>query len=201
MRNIIVILLVIILGVVLIVVLLGKREPQATKEPNESLSTNDKSSMATFVLKSPVFEEQGTIPAKYTCDADNVSPPLTIEGVLEGAKSLVLIMDDPDIPESVKQARGIAVFVHWTVFNIPPETTMIAEAREPSGTAGANGTGEVGYRGPCPPDREHRYFFKLYALDTMLGLPAGSTKADVERAMEGHILAGTELIGRYDRQR
>jgi Raf kinase inhibitor-like YbhB/YbcL family protein len=201
MRNIIVILLVIILGVVLIVVLLGRREPQTTKAPNESLSTNNESSMATFVLTSPVFEEQGTIPAKYTCDADNMNPPLTIEGVPEGAKSLVLIMDDPDIPESVKQARGIEVFDHWTVFNIPPETATIPEAQEPSGTAGANGTGEVGYRGPCPPDREHRYFFKLYALDIMLDLPTGSTKTEVERAMEGHILAQTELIGRYDRQR
>jgi Raf kinase inhibitor-like YbhB/YbcL family protein len=157
--------------------------------------------MPTFALKSSIFEHNSLIPAKYTCDVENINPQLTIEGVPEGAGSLVLIMDDPDIPDSVKQVRGIDVFDHWVVFNIPPETREIAEATEPKGVAGSNGAGAVGYRGPCPPDREHRYFFKLYALDTMLDLPDGSTKADVEKAMAGHIIAQTELMGRYDRQR
>ncbi|MBI2038287.1 MAG: YbhB/YbcL family Raf kinase inhibitor-like protein [Candidatus Magasanikbacteria bacterium] len=150
-------------------------------------------------LTSPVFKANEKIPAKYTCDGEGVSPPLQISGVPGGAKSLVLIMDDPDIPETVKKNYGIEVWDHWVVFNIPVEVTTIAEGTNPPGVLGKNTRGNIAYGGPCPPDREHRYFFKLYALDVVLDLPAGSTKAEVEKAVEGHVLEKSELIGRYER--
>jgi len=111
-------------------------------------------------------------------------------------KSLVLIIDDPD---SVKPAGK--VWDHWIVFNIPPSTTIIPEGKEPQGVHGKGTGGNLKYHGPCPPDAEHRYYFKLYALDTQLSLPEGSTKLEVEKSMERHIIEKTELIGRYDRKR
>ena len=154
-----------------------------------------------LTLTSSTFEPNGLIPSKFTCDGANVSPELSISGVPASAKTFALIMDDPDIPESVKQSRGIEKFDHWVVFNIPPDTREVPEGVEPVGTPGNNGRGAVGYTGPCPPDREHRYFFKLYALDAALDLPAGASKVEVERAMEGHVIGRTELVGRYDRKR
>lgn len=151
-------------------------------------------------LTSSVFSHNGHIPSKYTCDADNVSPPLKIENAPVLAKSLVLIMDDPDIPDFVKEKFHIQVFDHWTSFNIDPKTTQIAEGHEP-GIRGRNGAGRNGYTGPCPPDREHRYFFKLYALDKKLDLKEGVTKADVEAAMKGHIIEHCELVGLYERKK
>jgi Raf kinase inhibitor-like YbhB/YbcL family protein len=152
-----------------------------------------------LTLTSSAFQENASIPAQFTCDGANRSPELSISGVPAAAKSLVLIMDDPDIPEAVKTARGIDVFDHWVVFNMPPDTASLAEGQTPPGLEGANGAGKLGYTGPCPPDREHRYFFKLYALDTMLSLSEGATKAEVEAAMEGHRIESTELIGLYNR--
>lgn len=153
-------------------------------------------------LTSSAFQHNGTIPSKYTCDGQNISPPLRIEGVPSNAKSLVLIMDDPDIPAEVKQSRGIQVFDHWVLFNIAPTTSSIKE-NSSVGTSGKNGRGESQYTGPCPPPqyepKEHRYFFKLYALDSTLNLKEGATKNEVEKAMSGHIIAQTELIGRYQR--
>jgi len=150
-------------------------------------------------LTSPSFAPNGKIPAKYTCDGENINPPLTIENVPANAKSLVLIMDDPDIPEFVKKKYNIEVWDHWIVFNIPYTTTEIKEGKNPVGITGKNTGGKKTYGGPCPPDREHRYFFKLYALDTMLNLPEGVAKKQVEEAMERHILARAELVGRYER--
>ena len=152
-------------------------------------------------LESSAFEHEGTIPAKYTCDgsppAGGISPPLKISDVPPGTRSLFLNMDDPDVPKSI---RPDGLWNHWLVWNIPPETTEITEGQEPAGVVGKNTGGKFGYQGPCPPDREHRYFFKLYALDTMLDLPAETAaKADLEKAMEGHILAQAELMGRYNR--
>ena len=148
-------------------------------------------------LESSVFRHEGSIPLKYTCDGENISPPLKISDVPEGAMSLVLIMDDPDVPKDI---RPDGMWDHWLVWNIPPETTEILEGEEPKGVIGKNTGGRFGYGGPCPPDREHRYFFKLYALDTMLDLPAETTtKADLEAAMQGHILDQAELMGRYNR--
>jgi Raf kinase inhibitor-like YbhB/YbcL family protein len=105
-------------------------------------------------------------------------------------------MEDPDVP---KNLREDGMWDHWVVFNIPPEVREIQEGTEPQGIGGVGTNGELGYFGPCPPDREHRYFFKLFALDTQLDLPEKSTKSKVENAMEGHILEQTELMGRYER--
>ena len=150
-------------------------------------------------LTSSAFENNGIIPTAFTCDGEDKSPALSWDGIPEGAQSLVLIMDDPDIPESVKRARGITVFDHWVVFNIPPSTLGVAEGEEPTGASGSNSSGLTGYKGPCPPDREHRYIFRLYALDTILELSVGSTKEEVLRATEGHVLGQAELAGRYNR--
>lgn len=148
-------------------------------------------------LTSSAFENNGNIPEKYTCEGEEVSPPLEISEVPEGAKSLVLLMDDPDVP---KNLRPDGMWDHWVVWNMPADTTSIAEGSNPSGVLGKNSAGSTAYQGPCPPDAEHRYFFKLYALDTELDLPEGSSKADVESAMEGHILEQAELMGKYNKK-
>ena len=149
-----------------------------------------------------VFEHNGKIPGTYTCDGKNVNPELIISDVPEGAQSLVLIMDDPDIPREVKQQRGIGVFDHWVVFNVPPDTTKVKE-NSVVGVQGKNSAGENKYTGPCPPKQykpsEHRYFFTLYAQDIILDLEEGVSKEKVERAMEKHIIEQTELVGRYER--
>ena len=153
----------------------------------------------TLTLTSPVFEHNALIPSRFTCDGENISPPLSWSEVPEGAKSFALLMDDPDVP---KQLRPDGVFDHWTLFNIPPTISGIPEGGT-TGIAGANGAGKDEYTGPCPPKQyepsEHRYFFRLYALDSMLSLGTGAQKADVLKAMEGHILAEAELMGRYKR--
>lgn len=146
-------------------------------------------------LTSPVFVHNGKIPPKYTCDGLDINPPLLISDVPKKAKSLVLIMDDPD---AVKPAGK--VWDHWIVWNIPPRTKEIKEGNSVKGVHGKGTSGRTGYKGPCPPDAEHRYYFKLYALDTLLDIPAGSTKAEVESAMTGNILEQTELIGLYARK-
>lgn len=142
-------------------------------------------------LTSAAFTNNGIMPAKNTCDGEDVNPSLQIGGVPEGTQSLVLIMDDPDAPAGV--------WDHWVVFNIPPDTVEIAESQEPRGVHGKGTSGNSEYHGPCPPDGEHRYFFKLYALDTTLDLPEGTSKAEVEQAMDGHVLEQVELIGLYER--
>ena len=146
--------------------------------------------MAELKVKSPVFEANKLIPKKYSCDGDDINPPLVIEGIPTEAKTLTLILDDPDAP--------MGTFDHWVVWNIPPSTTIINENTVP-GTEGLNGARQQGYMGPCPPGGTHRYFFKVYALGTELNLSASSKKKDVEKAMQGHILAKGELIGLYHR--
>ena len=147
-------------------------------------------------LTSDAFDHKGFIPRKFTCQGANVNPPLEIHDVPEGAKSLALIMDDPDVP---LELRPDGLYVHWVIFNIDPGLTKIEEAAPPIGTHGQNTEGSNRYLGPCPPDREHRYFFKLYALDTKLSVEAGVTKEELLAAMEGHLLDQTELIGRYNK--
>ncbi|MBS0604731.1 MAG: YbhB/YbcL family Raf kinase inhibitor-like protein [Verrucomicrobia bacterium] len=147
-------------------------------------------------LTSPAFSEGGKIPSKFTCEGENINPELQISGVPSGAKTLVLIMDDPDVPEFVRKER---MYDHWVVFNLYPTTTKILENSQPLGVPGKNTRGTLDYVGPCPPDREHRYFFKLYALDIELSLSRGSTKAEVEAAMEKHIVSQTQLMGRYEK--
>lgn len=148
-------------------------------------------------IESIAFAYNGKIPAKYTCDGENVNPPLVWSSAPENTKSLALIMDDPDVP---KHIRADGLWVHWTLWNITSETRNIAENSVPQGVVqGMTTFGHSGYGGPCPPDREHRYFFKLYALDTMLSLPSSATKDELERTMQGHILAQAELVGVYNR--
>ncbi len=149
-------------------------------------------------LASTAFQEGGIIPSVYTCEGKNINPPLEISGAPSNAKSLVLIMDDPDVPAFVRPER---MYDHWVVFNIPPSTHKIAEHSVPPGIQGRNTAGSNKYTGPCPPDREHRYFFKLYALDTTLNLHPGATKKEVETAMQGHILAEHHLMARYEKDK
>lgn len=139
-----------------------------------------------------VFTQGEKIPSIYTCDGDNVSPELIISQVPQEAKSLALIVDDPDAP--------MGLFVHWVLYNIPASTTEISSQKVPQGAIeGMTNFGRVGYGGPCPPNGEHRYFFKLYAIDKMLELPPKATKAQVENAIRDHIIEKTELMGVYKR--
>jgi len=147
-------------------------------------------------LTSSAFQEGEMIPAKYTCDGDNINPELFISGVPPEAQSLVLVLDDPDVPESVRADR---YWVHWIVMNISPRITHIPEDSPPFGVPGKNTGGTTTYQGPCPPDREHRYFFKLYALNVILALQRGASKKQLDAAMEGKVITHTELMGLYKR--
>lgn len=141
-------------------------------------------------LTSPAFEQNKSIPAKYTCEGEDINPGLVVEGIPSEAKSLVLIVDDPDAP--------MGTWVHWVVWDIPVASRI--EENSIPGKQGINDAQHHNYHGPCPPSGTHRYFFKMYALDIdKLGLPEGSDKQAVEKAMEGHILGKTELIGLYKR--
>jgi len=146
--------------------------------------------MKELTITSPAFESNKSIPSKYTCDGDDVNPTLNIKGTPEETKSLVLIVDDPDAP--------MGTWDHWIVWNIPP-TNKIEENSVP-GTEGLNDFRKHSYGGPCPPSGTHRYFFKVYALNTKLDLNANSRKKDIEKAMKDHILARGELVGRYSRR-
>lgn len=147
-------------------------------------------------LTSSAFENEGKIPVKYTCDGENINPPLEITDVPPEAKSLVLIMDDPDVPTHIREE---GMWDHWIVFNIPPDTREIKEGREPEGVAGLGTSGDAKYFGPCPPDREHRYFFRLYALDNKLDLPEKTDKVTVEKEMTKHVIDKAYIMARYER--
>lgn len=150
-----------------------------------------------MTITSPAFAAGGMIPAEYTCDGQDVSPPLVFAGVPAEAKSLALISDDPDAPAGT--------WVHWVIFNIPPgekglPRNIPPHKELPSGARqGTTDFRRIGYGGPCPPGGTHRYYFKLYALDSVLSLAAGSTKAQLLDAMKGHILVQAELMGKYRR--
>lgn len=147
-----------------------------------------------MIVTSPSFADGAMIPKKFTCDGGNINPELQIQNVPKDAKSLALIMHDPDAP----MPGG---FTHWVVWNIAPTTTLIKEESAPPGAEeGTRGGGKTGYTGPCPPSGRHHYEFRLYALDTMLALSAGTDKAGLEAAMEGHLLGTAELTGLYARQ-
>jgi len=144
-------------------------------------------------ITSPVFGHNQKIPSKYTCDGENLSPPLEISGVPEGAKSMVLIMDDPDATHGL--------WVHWVLWNISPDTKEIPENSVPAGAAeGMTSFGKPGYGGPCPPSGTHRYFFKLCALNKKLELSPSAGKVELEEVMAGQVLDQAELIGLYSRQ-
>ena len=143
----------------------------------------------TLKVTSSAFEEDGSIPLKYTCDGEDISPPIAIDQIPEEAKSLAIIIDDPDAPSGT--------WVHWVVWDIP--ITHQLKENEIHGQQGINDFNKKRYNGPCPPRGTHRYFFKVYALDTILNLDASTKKSDLERAMASHILAFGELVGRYER--
>jgi Raf kinase inhibitor-like YbhB/YbcL family protein len=172
-----------------------------TKNQNQTTNKNEEDTMAAsgkFAITSTAFKEGEMIPQKYTCDGQNISPPLKWESIPAQTKSLALIVDDPDAPAGI--------WVHWVIFNIPPTATGLPE-NVPTKTSladgsvqGKNDSREIGYDGPCPPGGTHRYYFKLYALDTMLKLSSGVTKPELLKAMEGHIVAQAQLMGRYSRK-
>lgn len=149
-------------------------------------------------VTSPAFQNEGMIPPKYTADGSDVSPPLKFGNVPEGAKSLALINDDPDAP--------VGTWIHWVMWNIKSDTTELAENIPPDKTLpdgskqGITSYGRHGYGGPAPPSGTHRYYFKVYALDTELNLPDKAGKQELLKAMEGHILAQGQLMGKYKRQ-
>jgi Raf kinase inhibitor-like YbhB/YbcL family protein len=143
-------------------------------------------------IECPEFDNGDLIPPQYTCQGADINPPLDIENIPAKAQSLVLIVDDPDAPKGT--------WVHWVVFNIPPTTTHIEEESIP-GTEGHNDFGRNNWGGPCPPEGTgtHRYYFRLYALDTMLSLPEGALRSQVDQAMKGHVLEKAETMGRYSK--
>lgn len=147
---------------------------------------------------SSAFKDGDKLPSKYTCDGEDVNPPFQFIDIPKGTKSLILLMDDPDVPKNIKPD---GIFDHWVVYNIPPTCTDVAENCVPLGNVGLNTVGDNTYTGACPPDREHRYFFKLYALDCILTIPENSaTKHAVITAMQGHIISQAELMGKYERK-
>jgi Raf kinase inhibitor-like YbhB/YbcL family protein len=151
-------------------------------------------------LTSTAFNPGEKIPSRYTCEGDDLSPPLAIGGVPEGTKSLALILDDPDAPDPKAPKK---VWAHWLLYNLPPDTELLAQDASRTGLPKGAVTGmsdrkQASYHGPCPPVGRHRYFHKLYALDTML--PAQPlTKAELEAAMQGHVLAEASLMGTYQK--
>jgi len=166
------------------------------------ISTNAEEVNPNMQLTSPSFENQKSIARKFTCDGDDISPALEWSGVPEGTKSFALIVDDPDAPDP---ANPKMTWVHWVLYNIPATVNSLPEGVKdmdlPEGTLqGLNDWKKTGYGGPCPPIGTHRYFHKLYALDTVLPELTHPTKARLEKAMEGHVLAKAELIGLYQRK-
>ncbi len=159
----------------------------------------EEASEMAMVLTSPAFAHGGEIPSRYTCDGEDISPPLQWKGVPAQARSLALIVDDPDAPDP---AAPKMVWVHWVLYDIPPDTNGLPEGvtELPEGTLeGVNDWHRTGYGGPCPPIGRHRYFFKLYALDTVLPNMEKPTKQELLGAMEGHVLGETVLMGTYRR--
>lgn len=199
MKKSIFVAILIVIGVALFVYVREAKAPEDGQLPNNN-STKMK-------LESLAFKEGEFIPSKYTCDELNISPPLSISNVPENAKSLVLIMDDPDVP---KERRPEGYFDHWVIYNIPTTVKELSEGAfnlgnmNDSGTQGLNGRGESSYTGPCPPTEfnptTHRYFFKLYATDLpTLQFIKAPTKGEVMTAIESHIIEEATLMGLYDR--
>jgi len=148
---------------------------------------------AKMKITSSGFQQGGNIPSKFTCDGGGTTPPLQIADVPSRAKSLVLIVDDPDAPGGL--------FTHWTVWNISPQTAAIDEGITPKGVQGTNDFGKSGYGGPCPPSGTHRYYFKIFALDRELNLPSSAKRGQLDAAIKDHVVAQGELVGRYSRKK
>jgi Raf kinase inhibitor-like YbhB/YbcL family protein len=174
----------------------GRREGRNFNQSNDYTNmAKTKTSSSTMELQSAAFRDGGTIPAQFTCDGKEMSPTLMVSGVPAEAKSLTLIMEDPD--------ASMGTFTHWVFYNIPPDTKEIDEEMPNTspmfGLSGKNGGGTVGYIGPCPPSGVHHYVFRLYALDTELDLPVGASREEVLGEMKGHVIAETKLTGKYGR--
>lgn len=181
-----------ILILIILIAILGGLFFSFSKRPKKITLELPKELPKVMKLESPAFAGNQSIPKKYTCDGKDINPPLKIEEVPTEAKSLVLIVDDPDAP--------FGTFTHWLVWNIDPKTTLIEENSVPEGAIqGLNDFGKNSYGGPCPPSGTHHYHFKLYAIDVLLDLPSSSKKSDLERAIKDHILDSAELIGTYQR--
>jgi len=163
---------------------------------------NKENLLMPMIITTPSFKHEGNIPARHTCDGLNISPIIEWSGIPTGTKSLALVVDDPDAPdpESLRMT-----WVHWVVYNIPPDTnglpeTFTVEGLPPGTMLGLNDWHRTGYQGPCPPIGKHRYYFKLYALDIVLPEMKNPTKSALEKSMQGHTLARSELLGRYQRK-
>jgi len=197
-------------GVLLLLLFACKRETPSVSDsssftasstaPTDTRSGRQSNAMALKVTSS-AFQQGGSIPSKYTCEGQDLSPPLAWSGAPSNAKSIAMIVDDPDAPDPAKPQR---VYVHWVVYNIPVGTTSLPENASKRGmpkgaVQGKNDWGKPEYGGPCPPIGRHRYFFKLYALDTELAGLSAATKADLERAMKGHAVDSGELMGTYQK--
>lgn len=191
--------------ILLLLVAACRGEPRPIGDTSDSgltvADTGRGSNAMTLQITSPAFSQGGAIPAKYTCEGQDISPPLAWSGAPPNTKSFVLIVDDPDAPDPAKPQR---VYVHWVLYNIPPGTSALQENASkgalPKGAVqGRNDWGKAEFGGPCPPIGRHRYFHKLYAVDTELTGLSSPTKTDVERAMKGHILASGELMGTYQK--
>lgn len=189
-----------LLGLAFLIVFGGAYLVFERAEAPSSLEDNETSMSLT--LTSSVFANNQAIPSQYTCDGENINPPLTISGVPEGTESLVLVVDDPDIPEQIKKERGVSKINHWVLYNLPSDTKDIP-TNAVLGSGGLNSRGNPGYIGPCPPpDMEpttHRYIFRLYALSGTLNFVKAPTLDEVEEAAKGMLLEKAELIGIYSR--
>lgn len=191
-----------LLGVLFIIVFVGVYLSSREAQAPAFLEDDNQNNQMSLTLTSNTFGPNEFIPEKYSCDGQNINPPLTISGVPEGTKSFVLVMDDPDIPNEIKESRGIEKFNHWAIYNLPSDTTEITEGSA-LGTEGANSRGETAYTGPCPPTEfkptTHRYVFRLYALSGSLSFEKIPTLDEVEAAARTQMLEKAELIGRYSR--
>ncbi len=167
---------------------ISKETKKPKKEIKKKKETPQKISLK---ITSEDFVDKGKISQEFTCDGENISPPLTFSGIPSQSKSLALIMDDPDAPKGT--------FVHWVVWNIAPDKTSLEKGEKIKAMIGKNDFGKAKYGGPCPPSGIHKYFFKLYALDSLLDLSKGSTKKELEKAMTGHIIEQASLVGKYSR--
>ena len=166
----------------------------ATKTDDVTVIKNNSKNMK---IISQAFDNEASIPAKYTCDGLGINPPFVISGVPENTVSLALVAWDPDVPHAIRTDGN---WDHWVVFNINPSTQQINEGQEPDGVHGITTSNTHAYVPPCPPDGQHRYFFKVYALDTTLDLSEDATRADVEQALTGHVLDEAQIMGVYCRE-
>ncbi len=187
-------LIVVILALALLSILL-RGEVLPTQEISEMIPYTAQTNMI-MTLQSSAFQDNQAIPAEYTCDGEGKNPALEFLNIPDGAKSLALIMEDPDVPKTIRED---GMWNHWLVWDMAATTREIRSGATAPGTVGQNTSGIFGYTPPCPPDREHRYVFTLYALDAKMRLNAEATKEELIDAMDGHILETAQLIGVYNR--